>query len=194
MKRTANIKRKTSETEIYLDFNLDGSGVCEIDTPVPFFNHVLSSFTRHGKFDLKIKATGDIEVDTHHLIEDIGICLGRAVNKCLENKAGIERFGFAIIPMDDALIILSIDIGGRSYLRYSVDILNENIGNMQTILIEDFFRAFTENANVNLHITKNAGLNSHHIIEGIFKSFGFALMKASRLSGSDIIPSTKGTI
>ena len=194
MPRKEIITRKTKETDIELELNLDGSGKSDIATPVPFLNHVLESFARHGNFDLRITANGDINVDPHHLIEDIGICLGLAISACLKNKEGITRFGHIILPMDEVEISISLDLGGRAYLRYNVDMLNEKIENMSTGLAEDFFRALVNNSLVNLHINKNVGINSHHIIEAIFKAFGIALKNATRLSGSTSIPSTKGVI
>ncbi len=194
MPRKEMITRKTKETDIELELNLDGSGKSDIATPVPFLNHVLESFARHGNFDLRITANGDTNVDPHHLIEDIGICLGLAISACLKNKEGITRFGHIILPMDEVEISISLDLGGRAYLRYNVDMLNEKIENMSTGLVEDFFRALVNNSLANLHINKNVGINSHHIIEAIFKAFGIALKNATRLSGSTSIPSTKGVI
>lgn len=194
MPRKETITRKTKETDIELELNLDGSGKSDIATPVPFLNHVLESFARHGNFDLRITANGDTNVDPHHLIEDIGICLGLAISACLKNKEGITRFGHIILPMDEVEISISLDLGGRAYLRYNVDMLNEKIENMSTGLVEDFFRALVNNSLANLHINKNVGINSHHIIEAIFKAFGIALKNATRLSGGTSIPSTKGVI
>jgi len=194
MPRKEIITRKTKETDIELELNLDGSGKSDIVTPVPFLNHVLESFARHGNFDLRITAGGDTNVDPHHLVEDIGICLGLAISACHKNKKGITRFGHIILPMDEVEISISLDLGGRAYLRYNVDMLNEKIENMSTSLVEDFFRALVNNSLANLHINKNVGINSHHIIEAIFKAFGIALKNATRLSGSTSIPSTKGVI
>ena len=194
MNRKEKINRKTTETSIELELNMDGTGKAEIKTPVPFLNHMLESFTKHGNFDLKIKASGDVNVDPHHLVEDIGICLGSTMAGCLKDKKGIRRFGFVILPMDEAEVTVSLDLGGRPYLRYNVDIANEKIENMDTVLIEDFFRALVNNSSINLHINKNVGLNSHHIIEAIFKAFGIALYNATRITGSNDIPSTKGLL
>jgi len=194
IKREAKITRKTEETDIKLDLNIDGKGVANIETPVPFFNHLLESFARHGSFDLNIKASGDVEVDSHHLIEDTGICLGKAIFECLKDKTGIKRFGCILLPMDDAEISISLDIGGRAYLRYNVDIEFEKIDGMDTMVIEDFFRALVSNSFINLHINKKTGLNSHHILEAIFKAFGIVLHNASRRTGKDSEPSTKGLI
>ncbi len=193
MARKTNIKRKTKETDITLNFNLDGKGNAKIDTGIPFFDHVLSSFARHGNFDLNISAEGDLEVGPHHLVEDLGICLGKAIKDCIGDKKGIKRFSFMVLPMDDAEVRVSMDLGGRPYLRFNVDLLCEELDGMETSLLEDFFKAVTDNGFFNLHINKNVGLNSHHIIEAIFKAFGITLFNASRIIG-DNIPSTKGII
>ncbi|HEX7560728.1 MAG TPA: imidazoleglycerol-phosphate dehydratase HisB [Candidatus Humimicrobiaceae bacterium] len=194
MERIKTIRRKTNETDIEIELNIDGCGDSEINTPVPFLNHVLSSFARHGCFSLSVKATGDVEVDPHHIIEDIGICLGKAVAECIGDKKGINRFGFVIIPMDETEVTISLDLGGRPYLRYSVEILNEKIENMSTMLVRDFFKAFVDNSFMNLHINKNVGVNSHHIIEAVFKAFGIALKQAVHRGSSTSIPSTKGML
>jgi imidazoleglycerol-phosphate dehydratase len=194
MERKKTIKRKTKETEIELELDIDGKGDADIKIPVPFLCHMLESFAKHGCFDLKIKATGDVETDPHHLIEDAGVCLGSAIAGCTGDKTGIRRFGFAIIPMDEAEVTVSLDLGGRSYLRYCADMLNENIGNMSSVLVEDFFRAVADNASINIHINKNAGVNSHHIIEAMFKAFGVALMHATRTTGMNTVLSTKGLL
>lgn len=194
MERKTKISRKTKETDIELEFNLDGSGVANIKTSIPFFDHMLESFTRHGNFNMDIKASGDLEVGCHHLVEDVGICLGEAIFECLKDKSGIKRFGSILLPMDDTEVSVSIDIGGRAYLRYSVDIEYERIDGFETDIVEDFFRALVSNSFINLHINKNTGLNSHHIVEAIFKAFGVVLYEASRRRGVNSIPSTKGLI
>ena len=194
MERIKTIRRKTNETDIEIELNIDGCGDSEISTPVPFLNHVLSSFARHGCFNLKVKASGDVDIDPHHLIEDIGICLGKAVAECIGDKKGINRFGFVIIPMDETEVTISLDLGGRPYLRYSVEILNEKIENMSTLLIRDFFKALVDNSSMNLHINKNVGVNSHHIIEAVFKAFGIALKQSVRRGSGTSIPSTKGML
>lgn len=193
MERSSKITRETRETKIELELNIDGCGRVSIETPNGFFNHLLSSFAKHSNFDLKIKASGDIETGHHHLIEDIGICLGKAINESLGDKIGIERFGFFILPMDEAEVIVSIDIGGRSFLRYDVDMPYDVIENFETILVNDFFMAVVNNAFINVHITKNSGINPHHIIEAIFKAFGKALKIATQITNNDI-PSTKGIL
>lgn len=194
MKRKTKIIRKTKETNITLEFDLDGSGITDIETSVPFFNHILESFTRHGNFNMKLQASGDLEAGCHHLVEDVGICLGKAIFDCLKNKRGIKRFGYILLPMDETEVTVSIDIGGRAYLRYNVDVEYEKLDGMETIVIEEFFRALVNNSFINLHINKNTGLNSHHIIEAIFKAFSIVLHDASRESGTGTIPSTKGLI
>lgn len=194
MERKAKLKRKTKETNIELELNLDGSGLTDIKTPLPFFNHILESFAKHGSFDLKLLAEGDVEVGCHHLVEDVGICLGSAIGKCLEDKSGIKRFGFIILPMDEAEISLSLDISGRAYLRYNVAMDYELIEGMETIIIEEFFRALVSNSFITLHINKNVGINSHHIIEAVFKAFGIVLNLATRREGISTIPSTKGVL
>lgn len=194
MKRKTKIIRKTKETDITLEFDLDGSGIADIETSVPFFNHILESFTRHGNFNMKLRASGDLEAGCHHLVEDVGICLGKAIFDCLKNKKGIKRFGYILLPMDETEVTVSIDIGGRAYLRYNVDVEYEKLDGMETIVIEEFFRALVNNSFINLHINKNTGLNSHHIIEAIFKAFSIVLHDASRESGTGTIPSTKGLI
>lgn len=194
MERKTKIIRKTKETDIKLEFNLDGSGTIDIETSIPFFDHILESFTRHGNFNMKLKASGDLGVGCHHLVEDVGICLGKAIFDCLKNKRGIKRFGYILLPMDETEVTVSIDIGGRAYLRYNVDVEYEKLDGMETIVIEEFFRALVSNSFINLHINKNTGLNSHHIIEAIFKAFGIVLHNASRESGTGTIPSTKGLV
>ncbi|MFO7928659.1 MAG: imidazoleglycerol-phosphate dehydratase HisB [Candidatus Humimicrobiaceae bacterium] len=193
MERKTKVKRKTKETDITLYLNLDGNGDADISTGIPFFDHVLGSFAKHGQVDLNLRAEGDIEVGSHHLIEDVGICLGKAIKDCIAGKEGIKRFSFIILPMDDAEVCLSIDLGGRPYLRFNVNLVCEELDGMETPLLEDFFRAVVSNGFFNLHISKNVGLNSHHIIEAIMKAFGIILFDASRIIGRGI-PSTKGTI
>ena len=194
MKRKAKITRKTKETDIKIDFDLDGGGTADIETSIPFLDHILESFTRHGSFDMKLRASGDKAVDCHHLVEDLGICLGKAIFQCLKDKKGIKRFGYILLPMDEAEVTVSIDIGGRAYLRYNVDIEYEKLEGMETAVVEDFFRALVSNSFINLHIYKNTGINSHHIIDAIFKAIRIVLHDASRVSANDTVPSTKGLI
>ncbi|OHD50441.1 MAG: imidazoleglycerol-phosphate dehydratase [Spirochaetes bacterium GWF1_41_5] len=189
MRKTSRI-RKTRETAIEAALCLDGCGNSVIDTPVPFFNHMLELFSRHSGFDLEIKATGDIEVDSHHLIEDTGIVLGECFSQCLGDKKGIERYANIQVPMDETLAGSVVDISGRAYLVFRGEIPRERIGNFDTEVVEDFFQAFVNNAKITLHLTLHYGKNSHHIIEAFFKAFAQSLKKAAAVTG-DRIPSTK---
>jgi imidazoleglycerol-phosphate dehydratase len=191
--RISEIKRKTSETDIFLRINLDGSGNTDIDTGLPFFDHMLDSFARHGSFDLNVRGSGDLKTGSHHLVEDMGICLGKALYECLESKKGITRFAYGIICMDEAEISISMDLGGRAYLRFDVDMIGETIEGYNTRETGEFFRALVSNSFINLHIKKNVGLNSHHIVEAIFKGLGIVLHDATRITRGDL-PSTKGTL
>ncbi len=195
-KRTATIHRKTKETDILLTLNLDGSGRNSIQSPVPFLNHMLEAISKHGAFDLTVKAKGDTHIDDHHTVEDIGICFGQALDKALGDKHGISRYGHFYVPLDEALVRAVIDLSGRNYINYSLDlIVKKRIGNFDTELVEDFFRAVTDNGKLNLHLEKIHGRNSHHIVEAAFKSFARALKMAvahdAKVKG---IPSTKGKI
>ncbi len=195
MKRSAQIKRKTSETSIKLNLNIDGSGEYNIETPVPFLNHMLELFSKHGLFDLAVQADGDVEIDFHHTVEDIGICLGLAVQKALGRKENIKRYGDATIPMDEASSQVSLDISGRPYLVFNTPSLKGKVGSFDLELVEEFFQAFVNKSEITLHVTVLSGKNHHHIIEAIFKAFARALDKATqtdkRTSG---VPSTKGTL
>ena len=192
--RVSEIQRNTAETKIQLCLNLDGTGKSDIDTGVGFLNHMLTLFAAHGKFDLTVKCVGDVEVDDHHSVEDIGICLGQAFQAALGDKRGITRYGSFLLPMDEALILSAVDISGRSCLCYGLDIPTEKIGTFDTELVEEFFLGFTRNCPMSLHLRKLAGTNSHHIVEGAFKSVGRALKAAVSLTGSNEIPSTKGVL
>lgn len=193
--RTAEITRKTSETDITLNLALDGCGKADVDTGIGFFDHMLNSFARHGLFDLKVKAIGDIFVDSHHTIEDTGIVLGEAIKKAVGDKKGIRRFGECILPMDDALVLSALDISGRPYLKFDLDLTAERVGNMDTEMVKEFFYAISYSAGMNLHIMQMAGLNNHHIIEAVFKSFAKALdMAVSYDSRITDVLSTKGSL
>lgn len=194
-KRTAQIQRRTSETEIDLEFCLDGSGKAQIDTGVGFFDHMLTAFARHGLFDLKVQCKGDLEVDAHHTVEDVGICLGQAIERALGDKVGIQRFGHSYVPMDEALARAAIDLSGRSYLVIEADLREIQVGEFPVALVPEFFRALADNARMNLHVDLLRGSNDHHGIEAMFKAFARALDLASLRSGrSNEIPSTKGTL
>lgn len=192
--RTSDITRNTAETKIQVTLNLDGTGKTDIDTGVGFLNHMLTLFAAHGKFDMTVKCAGDVEVDDHHSVEDIGICLGQAFQAALGDKRGITRYGSFLLPMDEALILSAVDISGRSCLSYGLDIPTEKIGTFDTELVEEFFLGFTRNCPMSLHLRQLSGTNSHHIVEGAFKSVGRALKAAVALDGSNEIPSTKGVL
>ena len=192
--RTSSILRKTAETDITLTLNLDGSGKTGIATGVGFLDHMLTLFAAHGKFDLAVQCAGDTNVDDHHSVEDIGICLGNAFREALGDKRGITRYGSFLLPMDEALILTALDISGRSCLCYDLAIPTEKIGTFDTELVEEFFLAFTRACPMSLHLKQLAGKNAHHIVEGAFKAFGRALKAAVALDGSNEIPSTKGVL
>ena len=192
--RTAEITRNTAETNISLKVNLDGTGKTEVSTGVGFLNHMLALFAAHGKFDLEVRCVGDTDVDDHHSVEDVGICLGQAFRQALGDKRGITRYGSFLLPMDEALILVAVDISGRSSLNDALEIPTEKIGSFDTELVEEFFLGFTRSCPMSLHLRKLAGTNSHHIVEGAFKAFGRAMKAAVALDGTDKIPSTKGVL
>jgi imidazoleglycerol-phosphate dehydratase len=193
MSRIATITRTTAETDITLTLDLDGSGAAEIDTGIGFLDHMLTALARHALFDLKLRAEGDLHIDLHHTTEDVGIVLGRAVAQALGEKRGIRRFGQALLPMDEALVEAAIDISGRPFLAWSVRFATPKIGEMDTELFEEFFRAFATNALITLHLTQKAGSNAHHVAEACFKALARALRVAveADLRIGDAIPSTK---
>lgn len=194
--RRSQITRKTSETQIELTLTLDGTGDRQIDTPIPFLNHMLDSFTRHGLYDLKVVAKGDVEVDAHHTVEDIGICLGQAYREALGDKAGISRFGEATIPMDETLVSAAVDFGGRATLVYKADALHGRwIGTFDAELAREFFGGFASTALCNLHLEVRYGENAHHMVEALFKAFARATSAAARRDPRVVgVPSTKGTL
>ncbi len=195
MTRSAKIDRKTGETSIKVTLKLDGKGTYKIDTPIPFLNHMLELFTRHGLFDLKLTATGDTEVDFHHTVEDVGICLGKAFDRALGDKAGIARYGHASIPMDETLTQVTVDLSGRPYLKFQADLPKEKVGEFDLELAEEFFRAFTNHIKANLHIFLFYGDNMHHILESMFKATARALRQAAGKDPAQAgIPSTKGVL
>jgi imidazoleglycerol-phosphate dehydratase len=196
MPRTATLARSTSETEISLTLNLDGSGQAEIDTGIGFFDHMLTALARHALFDLHVRATGDLHIDCHHTTEDVGIVLGRALAEALGDKRGIRRFGHALVPMDEALAEAAVDISGRAHLAWSVAFERPRIGEMDTELFEEFFRALAGNALITLHLTQRAGHNAHHVAEACFKATARALRMAVEPDPrvGDAVPSTKGTL
>ena len=194
--RTSEISRVTAETDIKLSLDLDGSGVSDVDTGVGFLDHMLTLLARHARFDLYVKAKGDVYVDDHHTVEDVGIVLGQAFAEAVGDKKGICRYGSCILPMDEALIMCAVDISGRDYLGYELDIPTEKVGTFDTELAEEFWLGFTRNACVTLHFQQLAGKNSHHIIEGAFKAAARALGQAVSIDAAyaNEIPSTKGLL
>jgi len=195
MSRRAKIIRKTTETDIQLEIDLDKTTGSKIDTTIPFFDHMLDLFARHGFFKLIIKGKGDTKIDDHHLIEDLGICLGKAVGKALGKKTGINRYGSASVPMDECLCRVDLDISGRPYLIYNVKYGRRKIGGFDPALVKEFFKAFTDNSGITLHINFVYGDNGHHIIEAIFKAFARAMRKAVALNDNiKGVLSTKGSL
>jgi imidazoleglycerol-phosphate dehydratase len=195
MTRSATITRTTGETDITVEWRLDGAGTTDVATGVPFFDHMLDAFGRHSLSDLTVRATGDLTVDAHHTVEDVGICMGRALAEALGDKAGIARFGDAVIPMDEALVMAAVDVSGRPHLAYDVSLPIEVIGTFDTTLAEEFLRALAINAGITLHVRSLSGVNAHHIVEASFKAVARALASAvaldPRVKG---VPSTKGSL
>lgn len=194
--RSARVSRTTKETDIQIALDLDGVGRTRIDTGVPFFDHMLDAFGRHGLVDLDVHAKGDIEVDAHHTVEDTGIVLGQAVAQALGDKRGIVRFGTSFVPMDESLVQASLDISGRGQLHYAVDVPLQMLGVFDTSLAKEFFIAFATNAGITLHVRELAGENAHHIVEASFKAVGRALCDATRVNPRIVgeLPSTKGAL
>ena len=194
--RSAEIKRKTAETDVALTLSLDGTGRTDIATGVGFLDHMLTLFARHGRFDLTVRCQGDTWVDGHHSVEDVGIVLGEAFAAAVGDKRGIGRYGSMLLPMDEALVLCAVDISGRSMLRYSLQLPAARVGDFDTELAEEFFLAFTRSAGVTLHLRQLDGTNTHHILEAAFKGFGRALRQACALDPAlgDEIPSTKGVL
>ena len=194
--RTAELIRKTGETDICLQLNLDGKGASVIDSGCGFLDHMLTLFAKHAGYDLQVKCKGDVQVDYHHTTEDIGIALGKAFYNALGDKKGIMRYGDIILPMDETLIMAAVDISGRDYLSMQLNIPAEKVGDFDTELCEEFWLAFTREAKITLHVTQLAGTNAHHIIEGVFKGVARALGQATKIDASraDEIPSTKGVL
>jgi len=192
--RRAHVLRKTLETEVDAKVNLDGESIANIDTSIPFLNHMISQLSRHGNFDIDLRAKGDIDVDFHHLVEDVGITLGQAFNKSLEDKVSINRFGYSMVPLDEALAQVVVDISGRPFIVYNVPVQGKWIGLLDAELFEDFFRAFSLNAQICLHASVLYGKSTHHVIESLFKSLALSLRMAVNKVQSVEIPSTKGII
>jgi imidazoleglycerol-phosphate dehydratase len=195
MARTASLKRTTKETDIKISLNLDGNGNASIDTGIGFFDHMLEGFSKHGFFDLDCKVKGDLQVDSHHTVEDTGIVLGNAIKEAVGDKKGIKRYGYFILPMDDALALCAVDLCGRPYLNFECEFPTEHVGYMDTELVREFFYAVSYSAGMNLHIKMLSGTNSHHMIEAIFKAFAKALdMAVGEESRTTEVLSTKGSL
>lgn len=195
MGRSAQINRTTKETDISMTLEIDGSGISKIDTGIGFFNHMLEGFSRHGFFDLNLSVKGDLQVDGHHTVEDTGIVLGTAIKEALGDKKGIKRYGSCILPMDDALSLCAVDLCGRPYLAFECDFTAEKVGYMETELVREFFYAVSYTAGMNLHIKMLSGINNHHMIEAMFKSFAKALDEAvSKDTRITDVLSTKGSL
>ena len=193
MGRSASLRRETRETNIDVSLDLDGSGNYQIETPIGFLNHMLELFSKHSGIDLQIFASGDVEVDFHHTVEDIGITLGECISNALADRRGINRYGFFILPMDETLARVVIDLGGRPFLVFNAEFSSPRVGNFDVELVEEFFRGLTNHLKCNLHIDLLRGGNTHHSIEAIFKAFARALKEAIKVTGDDI-PSSKGVI
>jgi imidazoleglycerol-phosphate dehydratase len=193
--RQARVERRTRETEIVLQLGLDGAGGAKVETTIPFFDHMLEAWAKHGLMDLAVDARGDTEVDLHHTVEDVGICLGQAFRQALGDKQGIARFGASFVPMDEALLHAAVDLSGRPYLVFNVPLRGTRVGGFELDLLKDFFRAFAVNAEVTLHVNMHYGENLHHIAEAVFKAVGRALAQATRLDPRVRgVPSTKGRL
>ena len=194
--RQARVERKTKETEIAIQLGLDGTGASKVKTPIPFFSHMLEAWSKHGLMDLAVDAQGDVEVDQHHTVEDVGIVLGQALKQALGDKKGIVRFGTGTIPMDETLVSSAVDLSGRPFLVFNVPVARSRVSNFDLDLLQEFFRAFAFNAEITLHVTMHYGHNLHHITEAVFKAVGRALAQATRHDPriAGILPSTKGTL
>lgn len=195
MERRSQINRKTNETDIKLSLAIDGTGKCTTDSGIGFFDHMINSFARHGLFDLELAVKGDLDVDGHHTVEDVGIVLGQAIKEAVGDKAGIKRYGNFMLPMDDALVLCALDISGRPYLQYDLTFTEEKVGGLDTCLVKEFFYAVSYSAGMNIHIKQISGTNAHHIIEAAFKAFAKALDIATQRDEriTDVL-STKGTL
>jgi imidazoleglycerol-phosphate dehydratase len=196
LSRQARVERKTKETDIVLQLNIDGTGASKIQTGIPFFGHMLEAFSKHGLMDLTVEASGDLEVDLHHTVEDVGIVLGKALREALGDRTGIVRYGTAAIPMDETLVSAAVDISGRPFIVFNVPLRRTRIANMDLDLLQDFFRAFAFNAELNLHVNMHYGDNLHHIAEAVFKAVARAVAQATRLDPriAGVVPSTKGSL
>ncbi len=195
LQRIGDQSRETSETQVRVKINLDGTGVSEVDTPAYFLNHMLKLFAHHSGFDLNIYARGDTEIDDHHLVEDVALVLGRAFNEALGDKKGINRYADLHLPMDEALVLVAVDLSGRPHLSYGLEFPSEKVGNFEVVLFKEFYKSFVNEAKITLHLKQLAGEDPHHIAEASFKGLGQGLKKAVAISGDgDAVPSTKGSL
>ncbi|HEU5324012.1 MAG TPA: imidazoleglycerol-phosphate dehydratase HisB [Methylomirabilota bacterium] len=194
--RQARVERKTKETEVAVHLNVDGAGSAKVQTPIPFFSHMLEAWAKHGLMDLAVEAQGDVEVDIHHTVEDVGIVLGQALRQAVGDKRGIVRYGTAAIPMDEALVTAAVDLSGRPFLVFAVPVARTRVSNFDLDMLQEFFRAFAFNAEITLHVTLQYGHNLHHITEAVFKAVGRALAQATRHDPriAGLLPSTKGAL
>jgi imidazoleglycerol-phosphate dehydratase len=194
--RQGRVERKTRETEIAVQLGIDGTGASKVTTPIPFFSHMLEAWARHGLMDLAVEASGDVDVDIHHTVEDVGIVLGQTLRQALGDKKGIVRYGSAFVPMDEALVQASVDCSGRPFLVFNVPVARTRVSNFDMDMLQEFFRAFAFNAEITLHVTMHYGHNLHHIAEAVFKAVGRCLAEATRLNPriAGILPSTKGAL
>ncbi len=193
--RKATIERKTKETEIQLALDLDGSGQYQVETGIPFFDHMLESFAKHGLFDLELRASGDLQVDLHHTVEDVGIVLGQALRQALGTAAGIRRYGSFVLPMAESKVEVSLDLSNRAYLVYQVELANDRVGDFDASLVEDFLFAFAQNGGVDLHVEKRYGRSPHHVVEAVFKGLARALREAVEIDPRvEGVPSVKGAL
>ena len=194
--RQARVERKTKETEVTITLNVDGTGASKVRTPIAFFSHMLEAWSKHGLMDLAVEASGDVEVDIHHTVEDVGIVLGQALRQALGDRRGIVRYGTAAVPMDEALISAAVDVSGRPFLVFNVPVARARVSNFDLDMLQEFFRAFAFNAEITLHVTMHYGHNLHHIAEAVFKAVGRALAQATRLDPriAGVLPSTKGVL
>ena len=195
-KRQARVERKTKETDVTIHLDVDGTGAAKVATPIPFFSHMLEAWSKHGLMDVIVEASGDVEVDIHHTVEDVGIVLGQALRQALGDKRGIVRYGTAFVPMDEALVQASVDLSGRPFLVFSVPVARTRVSNFDMDMLQEYFRAFAFNAEITLHVTMHYGHNLHHIAEAVFKSVGRSLAEATRINPriAEVLPSTKGTL
>ena len=194
--RMARVERKTKETQVAVQLDVDGTGTGKVTTPIPFFSHMLEAFAKHGLIDLAVEAEGDVEVDIHHTVEDVGIVLGQALRQAISDKRGLVRFGAAFVPMDEALVFSSLDLSGRPFLVFDVPVARTRVSNFDLDMLQEFFRAFAFNAELTLHVKMHYGHNLHHITEAVFKAVGRALAQATRIEPriAGILPSTKGSL